>query len=126
MSHVPNNRFRNKVTINGLSVGNNAVFQTEDNRGRFVVERIRAIAKTLTGTGTLPIVNVGWTASNYTDLISGYTLLQTTVNASELMTLITNYTSIPASTVVYVRVATAGAVYTVISYDVYVEGYYEL
>jgi hypothetical protein len=126
MGYIPDTTYRKRASnINGLVVGNTIVFRTEDNRGRFIIQRIRLVTKTITGTGVLPTINVGWTSTGYTDAINSYVMTQLIVNANELLTLITNVPSAPPSNDIIVRVATAGTLYTAITFDIYIEGFYE-
>ncbi len=127
MGYLSDTRVRIKLgSINGLSAVATKKYTTEGNQGLFIVTTIRAIPKVLTGVGiTLPTISIGWTSSNYADLVSLFLLTKTVVDSNELPTMITNYVSIPASTDLYVKVTTAGTGYTTITFDVYLEGYYE-
>ncbi len=114
-------------SIDGKTQGNTTVFTTANNGLLFYPTSVDFILTTLASLGTPPIVNVGWTASNYTDLVNGQALAAnlTTQGAMFRVPLTTaNITPVPANTAVVLRVGTAAIGTTTYTMRCIIRGYY--
>jgi hypothetical protein len=99
------------MTVAGADI---PVFTTASNRGRFFPINI-AVACTRGDSGgiTAPAINMGWSASPWTDWLNGQALIVVSSsfgasNFNASLTILENATSLsaPPSTTVYVRVST--------------------
>lgn len=114
------------ANVNGLVQTTTKIFTTISSRGRFLVESIRIVPKTLTGSVIIaPIISCGWTTSNYNDLVIGTTLTSPLINLPIIPSLVITATTIPISTDVYINVVTAGTGYSTCLFDIYIKGFYE-
>ena len=106
------------------STGNTVIFTPTK---VFVVTDIFSYGSSLSGTIGSPLANFGWTATDYSDLTSGYSTFASitgNINGSSLGSLLVDIPTIPASQSFRINVATADATATTNSQIIYVQGYY--
>lgn len=112
------------ATVNLKNLGNTTTFVT-GNSPFFALDQITTNI-TLTGTPGNPVVNMGWTAPNYTDLISGATgaaLFQGDIFYDSAFH-VNGGILIPPNTTVVVRVTTADTSATSDTQQYSLNGYY--
>lgn len=117
----------NVGNIDGKTIGNTTIFTTPNNGLSFYPTNVDFILTTVAGLGTPPVVNVGWTAANYTDLVNAQALASnlSTQGAMFRLPLTTaNVTPVPANTALICRVGTGALATTTYTFKVVVRGYY--
>ncbi len=105
-------------------VGPIALFFTT---GDFVITGINAYAETITGTPSLPIVNLGWTDPAYSDFVNGFSNFSSTQGnyySTPIGASIVDVPFVPISTAFYVNITTADVTATANMQRFDITGYY--
>jgi hypothetical protein len=113
-------------SINGNNVGNTTVFTTAGNP--FIPTQIDIILTAVSGLGTPPVINLGWTSATFSDFINGQALANNLTTQGDVFRCAmpaTNMVPFPANTAIVVRVATAALVTTTYTMEVVIRGYYQ-
>jgi hypothetical protein len=110
-------------SIDGNTVGNTTVF-TNDSGKTFYVTGIDIDLVTVSGLGTPPVINIGKTASAYTDIVNAFALTNLTLTGTVIKpTLISGYSKLANGEALVARVATAAIATTTYTFTVTVTGY---
>lgn len=112
-------------SINGLVTGSYIIFYTQPAQGRFVISSITMVPKNILGVGSSPSINIGWTPTMYADVVSAWAPTITTINSQQQAIMLSNYTSVPPDTKLFINITTPATGYTSYTFDIYVSGFYE-
>jgi hypothetical protein len=111
-------------TIDGTSATSTLLFTTEASHGRFMPARISIELMVVSGSGSKPVINIGWTNPAYNDWVSGTTL--SPANQYQLGAVNPSSSSLtcPAGTGMYINV-TSASTYTDYKFIVILQGLYD-
>ena len=119
--------------INALATANTTtlLFTTEANQGRFIVESIKSVCTSVTGTIATSAVSIGVTGvvspgSGFTDIVVTFAQIATVINQTANAVVVTTHLTVAPSTPMYLKIITAGIIASVYTFEIFVRGYYEL
>ncbi len=112
------------VNVSLLATGNTIIFTPIT---PFIVTEIIAYGFDLSGTIGSPIVNFGWTAAAYSDLISGFSgfpSMQGNYAGTDISTGFSDIPPVPAATSLRINVTVADATATTNTQTIHIIGFY--